>query len=161
MQVTDFDVLIVGGGLAGLSLACALRDTRLRVALVEQRPPLPAPGWDARVYAISPVNADFLRAIGVWKHMPAERMAPISAMKIVGDRSAKLDFSAYETGVPELGWILESSLMACELWESVKRQGNLTLLCPATPKALEMASVAAAADSRRRPNRVCQAARRR
>jgi 2-octaprenylphenol hydroxylase len=144
MQVTDFDVLIVGGGLAGLSLACALRDTRLRVALVEQRPPLPAPGWDARVYAISPVNADFLRAIGVWKHMPAERMAPISAMKIVGDRSAKLDFSAYETGVPELGWILESSLMACELWESVKRQGNLTLLCPATPKALEMASVAAA-----------------
>ena len=143
MQVTDFDVLIVGGGLAGLSLACALRDTRLRVALVEQRPPLPAPGWDARVYAISPVNADFLRAIGVWKHMPAERMAPISAMKIVGDSSAKLDFSAYETGVPELGWILESSLMACELWESVKRQGNLTLLCPATPKALEMTSVAA------------------
>jgi 2-octaprenylphenol hydroxylase len=92
MQVTDFDVLIVGGGLAGLSLACALRDTRLRVALVEQRPPLPAPGWDARVYAISPANADFLRAIGVWKHLPAERMAPISAMKIVGDRQRKARF---------------------------------------------------------------------
>lgn len=143
MQVTDFDVLIVGGGLAGLSLACALRDTRLRVALVEQRPPRPAPGWDTRVYAISPANADFLRAIGVWKHLPTERMAPISAMKIFGDSHAELDFSAYETGVPELGWILESSLMACELWESIKRQGNLTLLCPASPKVLEMSSGAA------------------
>lgn len=143
MQVTDFDVLIVGGGLAGLSLACALRDTRLRVALVEQHPPLPAAGWDTRVYAISPANADFLRAIGVWKHLPAERMAPISAMKIFGDRNAELDFSAYEAGVPELGWILESSRMACELWESIKRQGNLTLLCPALPKVLEMGSGAA------------------
>jgi 2-octaprenylphenol hydroxylase len=143
MQVMEFDVLIVGGGLAGLALACALRDARLRIALVEQHPPRPASGWDARVYAISPANADFLQAIGAWKHMTAERMTPISAMQIFGDGRARLDFSAYEAGLRELGWILEASLMACELWESVKRQGNLTLLCPATPAALEV-DVAAA-----------------
>ena len=34
-----FDVIIVGGGLAGLSLARALRDTRLSVALIENHPP--------------------------------------------------------------------------------------------------------------------------
>ena len=144
MQVSEFDVLIVGGGLAGLSLACALRDTRLRLALVEQSPPRAAPGWDARVYAISPANADFLQGIGAWKHLPAERMAPIRAMRIFGDSGAALDFSAYEAGVRELGWVLESSLMACELWESVKRQGNLTLFCPATPKAIEVHSARAA-----------------
>ena len=64
MQVEAFDVVIVGGGLAGLSLACALRDTRLRIALVESRAPSRADGWDARVYAISPANAGFLQAIG-------------------------------------------------------------------------------------------------
>jgi 2-octaprenylphenol hydroxylase len=144
MQVSEFDVLIVGGGLAGLSLACALRDTRLRLALVEQSPPRAAPGWDARVYAISPANADFLQGIGAWKHLPGERMAPIRAMRIFGDSGAELDFSAYEAGVRELGWVLESSLMACELWESVKRQGNLTLFCPATPKAIEVHSARAA-----------------
>ena len=57
-------------------------------------------------------------------------------MKVMGDAGARLDFSAYESGVSELGWILESSLMACELWENVKRQSNLTLICPATPQAL-------------------------
>ena len=64
-------------------------------------------------------------------------------MKILGDGGARLDFSAYQAGVPELGWIVESSLMACELWESVKRQGNLTLFCPARPSALEFSAHAA------------------
>lgn len=137
------DVAIVGGGLAGLSLACALRDTRLRIALVESRAPIRPSGWDARVYAISPANGDFLRRIGAWKHLDASRMAPIHAMEIHGDAGARLDFSAYETGVDELGWILESSQMACELWENVKRQGNLTLLCPASPRALELRADAA------------------
>jgi 2-polyprenylphenol 6-hydroxylase len=134
----SFDVVIVGGGLAGLSLACALRDTRLKIALVENRAPIPSAGWDSRVYAISPANADFLQQIGVWKHLDAERLAPIHAMKILGDAGARIDFSAYESGVSELGWIVESSLMACELWENVKRQGNLSLFCPATPHTLVM-----------------------
>ena len=139
----SFDVVIVGGGLAGLSLACALRDTRLEIALVESRVPVPSPGWDARVYAITPANADFLQAIGAWKHLDADRIATIHAMKIRGDGGAQLDFSAYDSGVSELGWILESSLMACELWENVKRQSNLALLCPATPHAIQMNEEAA------------------
>jgi len=143
MQVVAFDVVIVGGGLAGLALACALRDTRLKIALVENRAPSRSAGWDARVYAISPANAEFLQAIGAWKHLDAGRMAPIDAMQIIGDGGARLDFSAYASGVAQLGWILESSLMACELWENVKRQGNLTLLCPATPAALDMHTDAA------------------
>ena len=99
---------------------------------MEGRAPTPVTGWDARVYAITPANAEFLQHIGVWKHLDAKRISPIYAMKIYGDGGAQLDFSAYETGVPELGWILESSLMACELWENVKRQGNLP--CSALPR---------------------------
>lgn len=132
----QFDVVIVGGGLAGACLALALRDTSLRIALVEGSPPVRADGWDARIYAISPANARFLDQIGAWQHLDRRRMAPIAAMEVFGDRGAQLDFSAFETGVPELGWILESSLMACEFWEGIKRQGNLTRFCPARPSAL-------------------------
>ena len=139
----QFDLVIVGGGLAGLSLACALRETPLRIALVEQRPPSRPEGWDARVYAISPANVAFLEDIGAWKHLDTARIERIAAMKVFGDAGSRLDFSAYETGVSELGFILESSLMACELWENVKRQPNLTLLCPASPQRIEFREDAA------------------
>lgn len=133
----QFDLIIVGGGLAGASLALALRDTRLRIALVEGQAPHRPEGWDARIYAISPANAVFLESIGAWRHLDASRMAPIRAMQVSGDAGGRLDFSAYDCGVSELGWILESSLMAAEFWESAKRQANLTLLCPARPDSLE------------------------
>lgn len=134
----QFDLIIVGGGLAGASLAAALRESRLRIALVEGQAPSRPQGWDARIYAISPANADFLARIGAWEHLDRQRMAPISAMEVHGDQGGRLDFSAYETGVGELGWILESSLMACELWEGIKRQANVTRFCPARPAGLEI-----------------------
>lgn len=138
MQAARFDIVIVGGGLAGLALACALRETRLKIGLVEQRAPSRPAGWDSRVYAVSPANAAFLQEIGVWKHLAADRIESVQTMNIAGDAGARLVFSAYESGLPELAWIVESSLMACELWENVKRQGNLTLLCPALPSAIQI-----------------------
>ena len=152
-----FDVIIVGGGLAGLSLARALRNTPLSVALLETAPPSRPSGWDARVYAITPANASFLDELGIWTHLDSSRMAPISAMQIHGDAGGHLDLSAYETGVRELGWVLESSLMACELWECIRRQDRLTLFCPASAQSLDLTADAAhltLADGRRLSARV-------
>jgi 2-polyprenylphenol 6-hydroxylase len=132
-----FDVLIVGGGLAGLSLAVALRSARLSVALVENRPPHRPQGWDARVYAVSPGCANFLGGLGIWDRLDASRREPVQTMAVHGDAGGRLDFSAYDTGVSELAWILEGSLMQMELWETALRQANLTLFCPARPRQLE------------------------
>lgn len=139
----QFDLIIVGGGLAGASLAVALRDSPLRIALLESSTPVRPDGWDPRVYAVSPANANFLDAIGAWRHLPADRLSPIRAMQVAGDAGGEIDFSAFEAGVSELGWIVESSVMACELWESVKRQGNLTLFCPSRPVKTEFLESAA------------------
>ena len=147
----DFDIVIVGGGLAGLALAAALRRSSLSVALVEGAVPVfPAKGpgdfsttWDSRVYAISPANARFLEQVGIWQHLDHARMEPVRAMQIFGDGKGRLDFSAYDSGVAELAWILESSLMQAELWEMVKRQGNLTMFCPASAQALTLDGAAA------------------
>lgn len=140
---TSHDLIIVGGGLVGLALAVALRRDRLSVALVEGRPPHRPEGWDARVYAISPANARFLDSIGIWKHLDFARIAPVRKMAVRGDRGGELGFSAYDCGVGELAWIVESSLLQHELWESARRQGNLDLLCPATPALLDIGDRAA------------------
>jgi ubiquinone biosynthesis UbiH/UbiF/VisC/COQ6 family hydroxylase len=139
----DYDAIIVGGGLAGLALAVALRRSRLRVAIVEGRQPQYPQGWDTRIYAISPTNARFLDSIGIWQHLDAQRICPVHKMNVQGDRQSALHFSAYESGVGELAWIVESAQLQRELWESAKRQGNLDLLCPESPLSLDIGAAAA------------------
>ncbi len=132
------DIVIVGAGLAGLSLAVALSSSRWSVAVVEGRVPQRAEGLDTRIYAISPANARFLDEIGVWRHLDQGRIAAVRDMEIHGDAGGRLDFSAYDSGVTELAWIIEASLMQEELWQSARRQARLTLFCPARPQSLSI-----------------------
>lgn len=133
----NFDLIIVGGGLAGAAMAVALRRSHLRIALIEQGPPLRPDCWDQRIYAYSPASAAFLAELGVWPHLEHARLMPVSAMEIRGDAGGTLNFSAYESGLSELAWIGESSLVHLELWENLKRQHNVTLICPGIPEALD------------------------
>ena len=107
-----FDVVIIGGGLVGASLALALKKAGLKIALVESRPPAPLPpdeSWDSRIYAISPGSASFLQDLGVWQALDEARITPVYKMAVFGDdNSARLDFSAYDIGYPELAFIVEN-----------------------------------------------------
>jgi 2-polyprenylphenol 6-hydroxylase len=145
MQTTlAFDIVIVGGGLAGLALATALRKAPYSIAVVEGRAPTKPEGWDARIYAISPGNARFLEGSGIWNHLDAARMQAVETMEIFGDTGGHMRFSAYDSGIGELAWIVEASLLQRELWETARRQGNATLFCPAQPAALSFSADAAA-----------------
>lgn len=134
------DVLIIGGGLAGASLACALRGSHLKVGLADRYPPRVPEGWDPRVYAISPVNVEFLRRCGVWDLLDAARVAPVRRMDVAGDRGGRICFDAYESGLDALAWMVESGRLARELWETARRQPNVSLLSPVEPAALRVAA---------------------
>lgn len=135
------DIVIIGGGLAGLALALALRRTALNIALIEGRAPQVDSGeadWDARIYAISPINTRFLDQLGIWSQLDPTRLCPVKGMDVQGDAGGRLAFSAYDSGVSELACIVESSAMQRQLWQAAQNQDNLTLLCPAQPQALAL-----------------------
>ena len=136
MQAThDFEVIIVGGGLVGAACALALKDSGMRLALVETKLPPALPtdtSWESRIYAISPGSVVFLNQLGVWQTLDQQRIAPIHDMHIYGDDGvSQLDFSAYEAGLPELACIAESRLMHDAIWRALQQQQNLQLFCPA------------------------------
>lgn len=136
----NFDVVIVGAGLVGASFVRALDGAGLRIALVEPGVPAPlAEGWDSRIYAISPGNAAFLGEAGAWQSLDASRVHYVSRMEIFGDRSgAHLSFSAYETGVGELAFIVESGRLQRALWDGLVAQRDVTLFAPARCAALDV-----------------------
>jgi ubiquinone biosynthesis UbiH/UbiF/VisC/COQ6 family hydroxylase len=119
----EFDVIVVGGGLTGSAFALACAKAGLSVALVESREPelaLAEESWDSRIYAISPGSARFLEELAIWPRLPADRLCPVTAMHIRGDQAgAALSFDAYEAGVGELAWIVESRLLQRALWQAL------------------------------------------
>lgn len=128
-----YDIVIAGGGLVGLSLARALAAAQVSAALVEPQPAAPtgADGWDNRVYAVSPGSAEFLASCGAWDRLPRERLARVETMRIHGDTGASLEFSAYDAGVRELAWIVESRLLSRALTDAMRGQ-DLQMYCPAS-----------------------------
>src|SRR4051812_39587600 len=116
----DRDLIVVGGGPVGACLATAAKG--LRVALVSQErraagAPTPRE-FDARVYALTPGNVEFLRGLGVWRHVPVARVQPVLAMRVFGDDGrSSLEFDAYRAGVPELAWIVEDTTLQDAFWQ--------------------------------------------
>ena len=144
-RTMNTDIVIVGGGLVGASLAAALDASPYRVSLVESSAngAVDSSAWDSRIYAISAASKAFLESIGAWRQVDAERVCPVARMQITGDRGATLEFSAYDSGLPALAWIVESGAMSRGIWACLERQANLTVYRPAVPSALDLAPAAA------------------
>jgi 2-octaprenyl-6-methoxyphenol hydroxylase len=131
--MAEFDVVIVGGGLVGSSLASALRGLPLRVALIESAPPCTPnqPGPDERVIALSLGSRRIFGGLGVWPAI-APVAEPIQSVH-VSDRGhcgfTRLD--RREENVEALGYVTPARAIDCAIQASLERATNLQILRPA------------------------------
>ena len=146
MQTSDFDVIVVGGGLVGLSAALALAHASLRIAIVEKSvaeqdkaPTAECADWDARVYAISPASEASLRALGAWPD-DGRRLTAVTQMQIYGDRAgSKLQFDAQEAHVGRLATIVENTQLVRSLSQAIATT-PIEMFRPARCEAVEFLS---------------------
>lgn len=129
----DYDLLIVGGGLVGASLACALADQDLRIGLIEATPFTVSahPSYDDRTIALAQGAKRIFQSLGLWQAL-ATTATPIHHIHISergGIGFAHLD--CHEEGVDALGYVAEARLIGAVLSARLPDLRGVALLCPA------------------------------
>ena len=128
-----YDVVIVGGGMVGASLAIALGATPLRVAVLEAVPFRSdrQPSYDDRAIALAYGTRRIFEGMGLWSALQAEA-TPIREIHI-SDRGhfgfTRLD--CRDEGVEALGYVAVGRVMGAVLAERLQALPNVDLLCPA------------------------------
>lgn len=132
----DYDLVIVGAGMVGASLACALAPSGLRIAIIESvtLSNEQQPSYDDRGLTLSPSSQRILEHIGVWQQL---RPIPSPIKRIHVSEQARFGFThldAAETGHPELGHVVVARSLGQALHKQMSAFVNVTLICPAELK---------------------------
>lgn len=134
MSSNQYDILIVGAGMVGTSLALALSSLPLRIALTEAFPIKTEAQFDAdgRSLALTYGSARILQTLNVWKNL--EQFAtPIHTVHI-SDRGhfGMTRIKASEEKVPALGYVVPAPILGVELNKALLSLSQITLFNPAT-----------------------------
>ena len=133
------DVAIVGGGMVGAALASGLAQHGFQVAVLEQETPagfVAGSDPDVRISAIGAASAALLKQLDVWPAVLAMRTVPYRKLETWEWQTAAVNFDAESLGLPELGFMVENSVLQQALWQRLQQQ-PVQLLCPARLRDLQ------------------------
>ncbi|CAM2937820.1 FAD-dependent monooxygenase [Vibrio rarus] len=131
-MIKNVDLVIVGGGMVGLTLALALKDTDIRIAIIESTEAQPVTDQPAsRVSALSRASEKVLQRLGAWPKVLTHRHAPYTAMEVwEKDTFAQIKFCADDIFADDLGHIVENQIILQALREQVEFLDNVSLFHP-------------------------------
>lgn len=142
-MTSHYDLIIVGGGMVGLTLACALGQQQFKVAVIEARQPEdvnPADDYELRVSAINKSSQKILQHVNAWAGILKHRACAYQHMHVwdaTGD--GNIHFDAADLGVDSLGHIIENKVIQYALYEQCLTLPAVDCLCPQKIEAIDYA----------------------
>lgn len=135
----NFDITIIGGGMVGATLACALSENTSgrvpAIAIIDPQdqtaigPIKEGDEFDIRVSAITRASQHIFEAIGAWREMTAQRVSPFRHMHVWEQAgNSEIHFDSAELSESQLGYIIENRVIVNSLYQRIKELHNVTLL---------------------------------
>lgn len=136
----QFDVIVVGGGMVGCTLALGLAQNGFKIALLEKQAPnlnwSDDEPYQPRVSALTRASENIIRNLGAWEAIEGRRAHPFRSMRIwESATSAEINLDAHSLNEPNLGFIVENKVTQASLWEQLEAQ-EVSIFCGLQIEAL-------------------------
>ena len=141
-QQVTYDLAIAGAGIAGLTLACALKDSGLRIALIEAKPRT-AGLEQRRAYHLSLMTERIFTGLGIWQHILPHVTTFRQISLADADYPAVVDLRPEDLGTQNLGYVGEHRVLVQALLDALEQSKSVTWICPAEVIGVEYGTDAA------------------
>ena len=136
-----YEVIVVGGGMSGAAVACALGYGGVRAALLDKAEPArqwPPEPIDIRVSALTRASRLMLEQIGAWPGMVRRGVSAYREMRVFDARGGgELHFDSADTEYNELGHIVENRVTVAALWDVLDTLDSIDCITPALVSGVE------------------------
>ncbi|XQQ07574.1 MAG: FAD-dependent hydroxylase [Leptolyngbya sp. IPPAS B-1204] len=127
----SYDVAIAGSGIVGLTLACMLKNSGLRIALIDAKPKT-AGLSQRRAYAITLLSGRIFKGLGLWDQI-LPQIATFRQIRLADEHSsAVVNLQPADLGTEALGYVGEHGILVKALLDALEAAENITWFCPAT-----------------------------
>ena len=129
----DCDLVIVGGGIVGATLAAALKNSKFKIILIEARP-LEVTAAKTQAYAFSPLSSRIYQGLGVWDKIFPHIGKYTNISLSDADYSQKVTFETKDLPGEHLGYVAQHNIVLGVLQKHLAECNNISWLCPGEVK---------------------------